>query len=277
MPRPAAFRTVALLLGLIAAGTLGVLLWRALAAHREVPPPLVPPSVAGPRVSAEAPPVTAARALADWRKALAAGDWQTANRIEDQVVQLGDAAVPQLEAALAADSGSPDPIAALVVEEDRAAALLGRIGTPAAVAALLRVRPHCADAEVRGQVLLALAKTGPAFEGKVEPVLESALTDAHETDEIRSSMPVLIAKRGETQGIADLCRLADQTAPADRQAAAWAITGLGFAPAAAGAQPGTTLRRILQQDAQPDRRALAAAALGQREDLADQPVLFAAA
>lgn len=263
---------------------IGLGLWHGRGAA-PVPPPAAPPPATpakdlahtAPAAPLGSPDAATTVALEQWRAALNADDWQQANAIEEQIVARGDAAIPSLETEF-----SPAPevadLPATITRLDRLAAVLGRINTPAAVAALNRLLPRADQPEVRGQLLLALANTGAQFQADVTPALIQAIENGKEVESTRQSAAVLLARRGDSAGLARLVAWARTPPAGDPAIGDLALAALAYARLPDGTPAPTaweTLCATVKTDGAP-RRAAAAAALGaSRQPAAVEPLTAA--
>lgn len=230
-------------------------------------PPGIPPGATDDPITADA--------LDRWRNALTADQWETANAIETEIVARGDAAVPQLEREFTAPAENP----AQIIRLQRLAAVLGQINTATAVTALDRLVGQNQQPEVRGQLLLALAKTDRQFEPQVAARLLEALQNRAEPDTTRSSVAILLARRGAKEAIGRLVAWSLTPPPQDPAVADWALTALAYAREADGrpqADAWAALCQTLRADTAADRRRRAAEAIGLSRQPAGATVLFAA-
>jgi HEAT repeat protein len=281
-------RWLALILALavLAAG-----LWWTLGSGRPPAPQPGASAAANSRSSSEA-------LLQNLEASVAAGDWQAANRLEDELAAAGPAAVPFLRKLLESGEGGP----ARLVPAQRAAWILGRIGGPQALDALTAALERPSALELRGQALLALSRLSGPEAPTARRSLEAVLFSEQEDRTLRRDAALLLAKTPDAGGT-DLLVEAVRGARAP-ETLPWIVEALGFSsqrrPAAEclrslAAQPEEKLRAAvfralrrlegvgaldllgpaLQKEASPRLRQEIVRALGEGEPGAESGALLA--
>jgi HEAT repeat protein len=196
-----------------------------------------------PAASAYVATVDLAREIRDFGEETA-----TADEAGERVAKMGDAAVPALAGALERES---------VDVRKKAVEVLGDIGTPAAVPALMAAAERDADESIRGDALRALGAIG---DERAHAVLSAALRDTG-----------LHVRAGGVVGCATLCRSGEDidriaeiaAREAHRRVAAAARATLSSLRQAGSGEDAAVRRAIdarrpLLQTGSPDERALVA-------------------
>jgi len=221
---------------------------------RENGPP-VPPD--GPRAEV---------LLEDLGKAVAAGSWERANTLEKNLAAAGDRAVPLLDRILKEDG---TPASAPVVLRQRAAWVLGEIGSPAAAAVLEAAMEKQRTTDVRGQIILALGRIGGVPGKSARAVLKKVLASPNEAAELRSSAALLLAKRPEPEATALLVEFVRRRP--GPEPVKWAVDALGFSAHRQAASP--LLRALVRGEEDERLRAAALRSLARLEGSGSLAVL----
>ncbi len=194
---------------------------------------------------------TATELVRDFAEAALNGDWEALNALGPGIAAEGDRAVPLLDDILRDRSDGTEAL------RQRAAWILGDIGSPSAVAALTGALREEPSEDVRGQIVNGLSKVTGDQGDAAQAALKSVLLAAGEGPDIRRSAAFLLAKRPEPGASGILAELV--IGSQDQDVVRWSIEALGFSTHAATASP--SLRDVAAGGRDEALRALAVRSL----------------